>query len=395
MARADSSQVKILAFRTVPAALLALVCSTLAYVGIAPARGAESVPILAALTSPLSILVSAAATLAFAVLFAVSVAKHYRLLVLEEKRELAWLREHRRNIMRELADERFLLRWEMAPRRWESRVRDLRRARGWTVETLAELINFWPHTLMRVEIGDIVPGLRVACALADLFDRPIEELFWPVAADLHPERADEQAPPGSDADYAHPAIGSSYARLESLATLCDSGRERSEALFLHNLARRGDGGDDPELALKEFVDAGLLASRVTTYTPTLADRIFGETPRTYSLLSLTPDGRRAVMEAYCGGAGERYRIHQWRSRREALERRYLSVLADSPLVHSGFLSKSTGSSGEIVEREVRGLELRGLVRVDRDRDTDRVALTELGRTRAEELGFAKDRERRW
>jgi hypothetical protein len=83
----DSSQLKILAFRTIPYGLLAVLCSTLTYVGITPVRGAESIPLLHALSSPFSIVLWIAATLTFAALFAVSAVKQHRLLDLEARRD--------------------------------------------------------------------------------------------------------------------------------------------------------------------------------------------------------------------------------------------------------------------------------------------------------------------
>ncbi len=391
MSPTDSSQLKILAFRTIPYGLLAVLCSTLTYVGITPVRGAESIPLLHALSSPFSIVLWIAATLTFAALFAVSAVKQHRLLDLEARREFARLRDHRRRLIRELAGEGFEFRWEAAPPRWESRVRNLRRARGWTFDELAELLNISSMTLECFELGCCVPNVRTAWALADLFGRPIEDLFWPAASDVHPETADEREPFCSS----NPAVGSSRARLECLAKLLDSGREMNRTLLLRGLTWRAGGEENPEKALEELVDADLLASRNRADAPTFAERVFARIPRTRVVLSLTPAGRRAVMDAYGEGAGERQRRRRHEIRLWDLERRYLSALAPFPSAPFGFLSKSAGLSEGIVEYDIRGLERRGLVCVVRDQDTDSVALTDLGRARAEELAVPEGRERRW
>lgn len=229
MSHTDTSHLNTLAFRTVPYGLLAVLCSTLAYVGITPVRGAESVPLLHALSSPFSIALWATATMTFAGLFAVSAVQHYRLVDLETKRELAPVRDQRRNLFRELAGEEFEFRWATAPPRWESRVRDLRRARGWTFGELAALLDLSSLTLVRVEMGCYVPDLRVAWTLADLFGRSIEDLFWPVAPDVQSETADEREPfarltrpwvrarPGSRASRRCSIRGASRARHFSFA----------------------------------------------------------------------------------------------------------------------------------------------------------------------------------
>ena len=59
----------------------------------------------------------------------------------------------------------------------ENRVRNLRRARGWSQQTLADRLEVSRQSVNAIETGKYDPSLPLAFRLAELFDLPIEELF--------------------------------------------------------------------------------------------------------------------------------------------------------------------------------------------------------------------------
>lgn len=58
-------------------------------------------------------------------------------------------------------------------------IRELRAARGWSQAHLADLLEVSRQTVIAIETGRYDPSLPLAFALARLFERPIETIFFP------------------------------------------------------------------------------------------------------------------------------------------------------------------------------------------------------------------------
>jgi putative transcriptional regulator len=61
----------------------------------------------------------------------------------------------------------------------ESRVRELREARGWSQGELAEHLAVSRQTVNAIETGKYDPSLPLAFRIARLFRQPIEAIFEP------------------------------------------------------------------------------------------------------------------------------------------------------------------------------------------------------------------------
>lgn len=61
----------------------------------------------------------------------------------------------------------------------ESRVRELREARGWSQGELAERLAVSRQTVNAIETGKYDPSLPLAFRIARLFDEAIESIFLP------------------------------------------------------------------------------------------------------------------------------------------------------------------------------------------------------------------------
>jgi putative transcriptional regulator len=59
----------------------------------------------------------------------------------------------------------------------ETRIRELREEKGLTQEQLADLVDVTRQTILFLEKGKYNPSLRLAWKIAEVFDRPIEEVF--------------------------------------------------------------------------------------------------------------------------------------------------------------------------------------------------------------------------
>jgi len=59
----------------------------------------------------------------------------------------------------------------------ESRVRVLRRQRGWSQQDLAERLEVSRQSVNAIETGKYDPSLPLAFRIAELFEAPIEEIF--------------------------------------------------------------------------------------------------------------------------------------------------------------------------------------------------------------------------
>ena len=57
-------------------------------------------------------------------------------------------------------------------------IRELRAERGWTQADLAERLDVSRQTVNALETGRYDPSLPLAFALAGLFDKPIEAIFF-------------------------------------------------------------------------------------------------------------------------------------------------------------------------------------------------------------------------
>ena len=61
----------------------------------------------------------------------------------------------------------------------ESRVRELREARGWSQGELAEQLAVSRQTVNAIETGKYDPSLPLAFRIARLFRQPLEAIFLP------------------------------------------------------------------------------------------------------------------------------------------------------------------------------------------------------------------------
>lgn len=61
----------------------------------------------------------------------------------------------------------------------KNRVRELRTARGWSQGELADHVGVSRQTVNSVETGKYTPSLELAFALSQLFEVPIEQMFFP------------------------------------------------------------------------------------------------------------------------------------------------------------------------------------------------------------------------
>jgi len=59
----------------------------------------------------------------------------------------------------------------------ETRIRELREERGLTQEELANKVDVTRQTILFMEKGKYNPSLRLAWKIAQVFDRPIEDVF--------------------------------------------------------------------------------------------------------------------------------------------------------------------------------------------------------------------------
>lgn len=57
------------------------------------------------------------------------------------------------------------------------RIRELRKAQGWTQEHLAELADLLPHNVSRLEGAGIEPSLETVARLARAFEMTLGELY--------------------------------------------------------------------------------------------------------------------------------------------------------------------------------------------------------------------------
>ncbi|MBN2336721.1 helix-turn-helix transcriptional regulator [Candidatus Bathyarchaeota archaeon] len=59
----------------------------------------------------------------------------------------------------------------------ETRIRELREEKGLTQEQLADRVGVTRQTILFLEKGKYNPSLRLAWGIAQVFGRPIEEVF--------------------------------------------------------------------------------------------------------------------------------------------------------------------------------------------------------------------------
>ncbi|HWJ37994.1 MAG TPA: helix-turn-helix transcriptional regulator [Sphingomicrobium sp.] len=59
----------------------------------------------------------------------------------------------------------------------ESRLRILRAERNWSQQKLAERLEVSRQSINAIETGKFDPSLPLAFRIAELFERPIEEIF--------------------------------------------------------------------------------------------------------------------------------------------------------------------------------------------------------------------------
>jgi putative transcriptional regulator len=62
-------------------------------------------------------------------------------------------------------------------------LRVLRTERHWSQSDLADRLNVSRQTVNAIETGKYDPSLPLAFKIAQLFERPIEQIFFPDAAD--------------------------------------------------------------------------------------------------------------------------------------------------------------------------------------------------------------------
>ncbi len=71
-----------------------------------------------------------------------------------------------------------------------SRLRDLRRARGWTQETLADMLNVPRQTISKWEAGLASPDTDKLMAMSDLYGMSVDELLTGQPQQADPVRTD-------------------------------------------------------------------------------------------------------------------------------------------------------------------------------------------------------------
>jgi putative transcriptional regulator len=59
----------------------------------------------------------------------------------------------------------------------QNRVRELRSAREWTQEHLAEAVGVSRQSIISIERGRYIPSLPLALLLARAFECPVEQIF--------------------------------------------------------------------------------------------------------------------------------------------------------------------------------------------------------------------------
>ena len=69
----------------------------------------------------------------------------------------------------------------------ENRLRPLRSERGWSQQKLADRLEVSRQSINSIETGKYDPSLPLAFRIAELFDRPIEDIF--VSPSRHSSKA--------------------------------------------------------------------------------------------------------------------------------------------------------------------------------------------------------------
>ncbi len=62
----------------------------------------------------------------------------------------------------------------------QNRLRELRAARGWSQQSLADALAVSRQTVNAIETGRYDPSLPLAFKIAGVFNQPIERIFSPV-----------------------------------------------------------------------------------------------------------------------------------------------------------------------------------------------------------------------
>ena len=66
----------------------------------------------------------------------------------------------------------------MASEALGNRIRELRKARRFTQLDLAERVDVTRQTIIAIEKGQYNPSVVLAMKIAQVFQRPLEEIFW-------------------------------------------------------------------------------------------------------------------------------------------------------------------------------------------------------------------------
>lgn len=59
----------------------------------------------------------------------------------------------------------------------QTRIKELREEKGLTQQQLADIVDVTRQTILFMEKGKYNPSLRLAWMIAQVFDKPIEEVF--------------------------------------------------------------------------------------------------------------------------------------------------------------------------------------------------------------------------
>jgi putative transcriptional regulator len=68
----------------------------------------------------------------------------------------------------------------------KNRLRELRAARRWSQADLADRLEVSRQTVNAIETGRYDPSLPLAFKIAEVFEKPIESLFFPTTDPVHP-----------------------------------------------------------------------------------------------------------------------------------------------------------------------------------------------------------------
>jgi len=123
-----------------------------------------------------------------------------------------------------------------------NRVRSLRRDRRWTQAELGEALGVSRQTIIAIENGKYDPSLRLAFAIASVFELRVDEVFNPDGDGAAGAAALIAARILSDHEWVHGSLGDGRCSTAGLAWLGEL-RPRTSSSCLEIRGRGDDDGD--------------------------------------------------------------------------------------------------------------------------------------------------------